>query len=118
VGKNIIINARSFTVVGIAPERFVGANIGLAPAVWVPLMMQAVALPGADRLNERGVRWLELVGRLKPGISLQQAQSAMNTVATQLVQENPTTNKTTSATVVGLGQGSATEASLFRSTLV
>ena len=46
VGKTITINARSFTVVGVAPERFGGSNVGLAPDVWVPLMMQSVAVPG------------------------------------------------------------------------
>ena len=107
VGQTITINARSFTVVGIAPQEFVGANVGLAPDIWIPLMMQAVAMPGADRLKERGIRWLELVGRVKPGVSLKQARAATNTVAAQLAQENPATNRATSATVVGLGQGTA-----------
>jgi putative ABC transport system permease protein len=106
VGKTITINARNFTVVGIAPERFAGANIGLAPDVWVPLMMQSVAIPG-DRLKERGIRWLELVGRLKPGVTVKQAQGSIAGIAAQLLQENPVSNRGTGATVVSLGQGSA-----------
>ena len=106
VGKSLTINARSFTVVGIAPERFGGSNVGLAPDVWVPLMMQSVAIPG-DRLKDRGVRWLELVGRLNPGVSLKQAQASMVGLAAQLLQENPLTNRGTGATVVNLGQGAA-----------
>jgi predicted permease len=106
VGKSIMINARSFTVVGIAPERFSGANVGLAPDVWVPLMMQSVAIPG-DRLKERGIRWLDLVGRLKPGVTLKQAQASIGGLAAQLLQENPVANRGTGASVVGLGQGTA-----------
>lgn len=106
VGKTLSINARNFTIVGIAPERFAGANIGLAPDVWIPLMMQTVAMPG-DRLKERGVRWLELVGRLKPGVSVAQAQAGLSNIAAQMVQENPTSNRGTSANVVKLGQGTA-----------
>ena len=106
VGKSLTINARNFTVVGIAPEQFGGANVGLAPAVWVPLMMQSVAIPG-DRLKERGIRWLELVGRLKPGVTLKQAQTSLAGVAAQLLQENPLSNRGTGANVVNLGQGTA-----------
>jgi len=106
VGKSITVNARNFTVVGIAPERFAGANVGLAPDVWIPLMMQSVAMPG-DRLKERGARWLELVGRLKPGVTLKQAQAAMTGLGAQLLQENPVTNRATSLNVVGQGQGTA-----------
>lgn len=106
VGKTISVNAHNFTIVGIAPERFAGANVGLAPDVWIPLMMQTVAMPG-DRLKERGVRWLELVGRLKPGVSVAQAQAGLSGIAAQMLQENPVSNRGTSANVVRLGQGTA-----------
>lgn len=106
VGKTLSINAHNFTIVGIAPERFAGANTGLAPDVWIPLMMQTVAMPG-DRLKERGVRWLELVGRLKPGVSVAQAQAGLSAIAAQILQENPVSNRGTSANVVRLGQGTA-----------
>ena len=106
VGKTISVNAHNFTIVGIAPERFAGANIGLAPDLWIPLMMQTVAMPG-DRLKERGVRWLELVGRLKPGVSLAQAQAGLSGIAAQMVQENPVSNRGQSVNVVRLGQGTA-----------
>ena len=106
VGKTISINAHNFTIVGIAPERFAGANVGLAPDVWIPLMMQTVAMPG-DRLKERGVRWLELGGRLKPGVSVAQAHAGLSGIAAQMLQENPVSNRGTSANVVRLGQGTA-----------
>lgn len=106
IGKTLSVNARNFTIIGITPERFVGANVGLAPDVWIPLMMQTVAIP-ADRLKERGVRWLELVGRLKPGVSVQQAQAGMSGIGAQLLQENPVTNRGTGVNIVKLGQGTA-----------
>ena len=104
VGKTITVNAHNFTIVGIAPERFAGSQVGLAPDVWIPLMMQTVAIP-SDRLKERGIRWLELVGRLKPGVSVAQAQAGLSPIAAQLVEENPTTNRGTGVNVVRLGQG-------------
>ena len=105
-GKTISLNNRNFTIVGVAPEGFVGANIGLAPDIWIPLMMQADLYPGRpDRLKERGTRWLDVIGRLKPGVSLEQARAAMNPLVAQLSQENPATNKGTSLTIVRSGHG-------------
>jgi predicted permease len=107
VNQTITVNARKFTVVGIAPEGFSGATVGFAGDVWVPLMMESVAMPGADRLKERGTRWLEVVGRVKPGVSLEQAQSSMEPIIKQLAEENPNTNRQTGVNIVALGQGSA-----------
>lgn len=105
VGKTIPLNARNFTVVGVAPEGFIGANVGLAPDVWVPLMMQGDVYPGTDHLKERGMRWLDIIGRLKPGISVEQAKADVGQLAAQLTQENPASNKGTGLSLVRSGQG-------------
>lgn len=106
VGKSVVVNSQSFNVIGVAPEGFIGTTVGLAPDIWFPLMMQARVLPGSDRLTDRGARWLNVIGRVKPGVSNEQAEAGMQAVVSRLAQEYPVTNKGTSPTAVRLGEGS------------
>jgi putative ABC transport system permease protein len=69
VGKTITLNGHGFTVVGVAPPQFQGAELGMAPDVLVPMMMQSRAMPGNNWLDGRGIGWLRVLGRLKPGVS-------------------------------------------------
>lgn len=94
IGKALTLNGQSFTVVGIAPEGFTGAMTALAADIWVPVMMQAVAMPGAGDLNRNpNMLYLMVVGRLKPGISLKEARAEMGILARQLEQAFPETNR-------------------------
>ncbi len=94
IGKRVILNGHSFTVIGVTPAGFTGALTGLATEVWVPLMMQAVALPGASELTRgQNMLYLMVIGRLKPGISMKQAQAELSIQARQLEQQYPETNK-------------------------
>jgi macrolide transport system ATP-binding/permease protein len=106
IGKSVIINSQPFTIIGVAPEGFIGTTVGLAPDIWFPLMMQARVLPGLDRLTSRGERWLNVIGRLKPSVSTEQAEAGMQPIVNGLAQDYANTNKATSATVVPLGEGS------------
>jgi predicted permease len=90
LGKTIKINERDFTVVGIMPQGFEG--ISGAIEIWVPMMMITTIRP-AGLLQTRGNRWHSAIARLKPGVSLEQAQSDMDAIASQIEQENPGTNK-------------------------
>ena len=93
IGKTITLNGHGFTVVGIAPKEFKGTIVGLSPDIWVPLTMQAQAKPGLDLLNKRDARALFVIGRLKPGVQLKQAESSMKVLAAQLEQSYQETNK-------------------------
>ena len=89
-----MVNGRSFTVVGIAPYEFTGTYQGYAPDIYVPMMMQAVAQPdrGGNPFDPRAGRyswWLNVMGRLKPGISRGQAEAAMTIIGGQIARENP-----------------------------
>jgi len=88
VGKTVILNGHSFTVVGIAPKGFKGVGLDSSSDVWVPLMMYAEAMPTFEErlFYLRGCHWLGLMGRLKPGITHQQAQAQMQTLARQIEQ--------------------------------
>jgi predicted permease len=92
IGKTVALNGHTFTIIGIAPEGFRGTWVGLTPDVWVPLMMQREARPGGDQLG-RNTRWLQLGGRLKEGVTLDQAQSEMSAFAVQLAREFPESNR-------------------------
>ncbi len=100
VGKTVTINGHGFTIVGIAPASFRGTELGMAPDVWVPMMMQAQAMPGREWLKPRGIGWLRVVGRLKPGVSVAQARAEMETLGAQLKREHPDANEAFGIAVV------------------
>jgi len=89
VGRNVTINARSFTVVGVAPAGFVGSALGLRFQAWVPMMMQQAVEPGGDRLEARGNRWLEAFGRARPGVDRKTAEADLALIRSQLDAEHP-----------------------------
>ena len=80
IGKTVILNNYRYTVVGVAPSEFTGTTRGAVNDVYVPIMMQVQ--PGSERggfLDNRNAGWLQLIGRLKPNVSREQAQSALAT---------------------------------------
>jgi predicted permease len=80
IGKTLSLNAYRYTVVGVAPSEFTGTTRGTVNDVYAPIMMQARV--GARRdgmLDNPNAGWLTLLGRLKPNVSRQQAQSALAT---------------------------------------
>jgi predicted permease len=77
VGKTIEINEHPYTIVGVTPAVFQGSQTGVRLEIWVPIMMEAQLLPQGDVLHDHhNFIWLAF-GRLKPGVSLQQAQAEM-----------------------------------------
>jgi predicted permease len=104
VGKTISLNRHDFTVVGIVPEGFSGTDLGPGPDLWVPMMMHEQAQPGFDWYNERRGLFLNLIGRLKPGVSVSQAQASLKIFAGQLAQSFPKDNEGRSAKIVPLLQ--------------
>ncbi|MEW6209428.1 MAG: ABC transporter permease [Acidobacteriota bacterium] len=105
-GRTIAINGHTFTIVGVTAPEFLGTFVGLSTDLWVPMMMQREVMPGGDRLNYRGEHWLETIGRLKPGVSLDQANADLDTLSRHIAQEYPATNEGRQATVVPLWKSS------------
>ena len=114
VGKQLLMNGQSFTVVGVAPMNFNGAEVGGISDVYVPMMMQAVVRPprsgysgekNPDLLSVRGAGWLDIIGRLKPGVTIEQAQAGIQTLAKQLEQAYPDTNRDETATLFPVTKG-------------
>jgi predicted permease len=86
VGKEVTINNTPMTIIGVAPEGFIGAFGGIAASLWTPMMMQREMM-GGDRLNARGNGWFQALVRLKPGVSQEQAQAEATAIMAQLEQE-------------------------------
>ena len=74
IGRQIRVNGRSATVVGVVPPDFGGTLAGVSFDLWVPAAKRAQLVPSdPDWLESRKDRWLEPVGRLRPGVALGQA---------------------------------------------
>jgi putative ABC transport system permease protein len=76
--QNIQINGHPFTVIGVTPPGFRSVVTGNAPDVFAPMMMKPQVTPGWNDLDNRRSRWLNIIGRLKPGSSLAQAEAGLN----------------------------------------
>ncbi len=88
VGQAVRINAAAMTVIGVAPREFFGVNIGRNPDVYVPLMMKAQVTPTWDRLEDRTAYWLDLIGRLKPGVTPAQAKASLQVTYKPILEAN------------------------------
>ena len=75
IGQQVKLNGTQFTVVGIAPEKFTSTMPVFAPDVWVPMMMQERVMPASRWLGARNAEWLEMTGRVKKDVSVEQAQA-------------------------------------------
>jgi putative ABC transport system permease protein len=80
VGKTLLVNGTPFMITGVAAPGFHSMVWGHAPAVFVPLSMEQVLRPEWPYLNDRQAYWIDVVGRLKPGISLARAEASLNTL--------------------------------------
>jgi len=89
VGKTVQLNNRAYQVIGIAPESFVGTKYALALDFWVPISMAEELRRDPGILAERGSQWMNVIGRLKPGVSVAQASAKMNAIAARLNQAYP-----------------------------
>ena len=100
IGKQIKLNNKSFTVIGVAPKTFTGQNLYYRPDIYVPVMMaQGLTTDGNDIFTHRGWREFDMFGRLKPGVTVAQAQAEMDGIMRNLEKEYPDTNKDTAAFV-------------------
>jgi predicted permease len=101
LGKTLPINSHDYTIVGVAPAIFQGSSTGLRTELWFPLVMtDQLAADLSGRLNRRKDSWLVLQGRLRHGVSREQAQSETLGLFQQIAREYPDSHK--GATVVNL----------------
>jgi putative ABC transport system permease protein len=101
IGRTLRINRVAFTVIGVAPPKFIGVNAIFGPDLWIPASMAEQLMPNEmrDALTERSRAMFLSVGRLKPGMSREQAQANVETVAAALAGQYPEADEGRSATV-------------------
>ncbi len=94
VGTEIRLNGTPLTIIGVAEQGFEGLGFGVSQELWVPTMMYQQVHPTPDLIwDERRAIVFAVVGRLKPGVTLQQAESNMQAIASALEEQYPLPNE-------------------------
>lgn len=87
VGEGIALNGTTFTIVGVTPPEFFGERVRRAPDFWLPMAFQPQVEMHESALADQKMFWLNLMGRLKPGIPIEQAQAGVNVGLQQFLTE-------------------------------
>jgi len=112
VGKSMLLNGHAFTIIGVGSNGFVGTEEAFPREIWIPLTMQGIVRPtpaglrnARNQFENRGARTLTVMGRLKSGVTLSEAQARMNVVASRLAQNYPDTNNNFHLALYSAGNG-------------
>ena len=88
VGKTVIVNGHSMTIVGVAQRGFDGVELGNSAKVFVPIMMQPSLMPlSKGMLESRRNRWVNAFGRLKPGVTQTQAKASLQPIMHAMLEQ-------------------------------
>ena len=94
IDKTLQINKRPYTVIGIAPPLFQGTQTGVKADVWIPAMqIQQFVSGNTNFLTDRSAGWLMAVGRMKVGVTREQAQADLSNLYAQICKEYPETHR-------------------------
>ena len=93
IGRTQLMNGVKHTIIGVAPPGFYGTFVGYFFQFWVPASMEALFSDGNYKLENRGARWIEGFAKLKPGVTIAQAQAEMTAIAKRLEHNYPGTNR-------------------------
>jgi predicted permease len=108
LGKTIMLNREPYTIVGVTPEGFSGGSI-IGGDVWGPISAHAKWIPGSSHyLSQENLSWLEVAGRLKPGINLSQARADLAVISAGIDRLTPgrrTTLMVDPATLMNIPEG-------------
>ena len=88
IGSVMRVNDVTVTIIGVTPPGFSGDIVGQPLDFWLPMMMDPVIQPGMNLLDNRGWSWLMMMGRLKPGVTLEQARQEVSAVEANAIREN------------------------------
>src|SRR5205814_10521793 len=88
VGKKIVLNRTAYTVVGIGRPGFTGTE-PVPSAFWVPVTMQEALEPGRNRLADDNMSWLAMIGRARPGVTIQEIRAELGVIAGRIDLRHP-----------------------------
>jgi predicted permease len=91
LGKTIQVNRRPYTIIGVVPREFYGCKTGLRADTGIPLMMDE-AVWGSNRPEDRDTFWLQVLGKLRLGVTENQANAELNLLMQQIVERYPETH--------------------------
>ena len=89
IGQTLDINQHRYTIVGVTPAVFQGSQTGLRMELWIPMMMEDQLEPQGDLLHDHHYFWLNMLGRMKPGVSPAKAQEEMTLLLKREVRDYP-----------------------------
>ncbi len=87
LNETLIVNGQAMTIVGVAPPGFVGTTMGSKAQVFVPITMRELMQPGVQAFERRRSYWAYLFARLAPGVSIEQAHSAINVLYNGIIND-------------------------------
>ena len=115
VGRPITLSGERYTIVGITPRTFISPVLGRVPEIYAPMALQRDlrppsagvrrALGHSDLLSVRGVRWLNMIGRLRDEQTLQDASAAADVISSRLATSSPDSNQGRRFSILRLGDG-------------
>src|SRR5438876_9038726 len=88
VGRKVLMNKHPMTVVGVAARGFHGIDVGEVPSLWIPATMSAQAVPGFNGMLDRRIRWMQVLGRLRPDVTLAQARAGLRPWFKTMLEED------------------------------
>lgn len=103
LGKAVILSGRPYTVVGVAPPAFRSLDLVLDCEFWVPLGNVDDLVPNTANLTSRNYHWLQVIARLKPGVTQASVESELNGIAQRLARAYPATDRDGGFKVVRAG---------------
>jgi putative ABC transport system permease protein len=103
IGRTLILNGQPFTAIGVEPPGFTGLSPGISTDVWVPLATWAAIVGESARLTNTGEHWLNVIGRLKPGVQLPSAQTEMALIGRRIRDDEAGSSTNVTRAARGLG---------------
>jgi predicted permease len=88
LGRKLLVNQHPMTIVGVAAPAFQGIDVGEVPSAWIPASMSGQVIPAFTGLLDRRTRWMQVLGRLQPGVTRQQAQTGLQPWFKAMLQED------------------------------
>ncbi len=108
LGKNIYLNGTPFTIIGVTPKGFNGTlQVGSSPEIIIPLATQPQIERDRSQLGEMNYWWVQVMGRLKPGVTRQQARGSLDATFQQTIaQARPSLEEEPDPTQLEVSSGS------------
>ncbi|MDA8019923.1 MAG: ABC transporter permease [Thermoanaerobaculia bacterium] len=85
--ETLLVNGQPLTIVGVAPEGFRGTTLGQNPEIFVPITLRPLLDPTFEQMQNRQGYWVYSFGRLKPGVSMERAELALNQTYSSILAE-------------------------------